>query len=780
MEREESLIFKGLNDAQYQAVANIEGAALIIAGAGSGKTRVLTCRIANILDKGYAPDSVLALTFTRKAAKEMKDRITQLVGYEKTRYLYMGTFHSVFIRFLKEYAELLGYPKDFTIYDTSDSKSVIREIVAQLQLNDKTYSPKIVLGAISRAKNNLYTAAAYEKNVEFMQNDIRAQRGQLWQVYKLYEKKCKAAGAMDYDDILLNTNILLKQFPNVLEALSSRFKFILVDEYQDTNYAQYIIIKKLSSKYRNIAVVGDDSQSIYSFRGARVENILRFKEDFPESNVYKLEQNYRSTDVIVNAANSLIEHNENRLQKKCFSNNSGGELIEILSAFSEREESYNVASSIFSLMRREGADYKDFAILYRTNSQSRVMEEALRKKNMPYIIYAGHSFYEREEIKNMMAYLKFVLNPKDNESFKRIIKFPSKGIGATTYQKLKDVADAENVSIGEVILNPELIAKTELKQAAVCKLLALMNSVLSLQKMVPVNNAFEMLNEVNTAFKITESLKLDASAEGKSRLDNVEELFSSAKEFVAEGEEEYELQDYESSGEEMPIVTLDLFVENIALLSDTDERNTDEDKNKISLMTVHSSKGLEFPYVYIIGMEENLFPINDDFGGNIEEERRLFYVAVTRGGKVVKLSYANLRTKFGTTVSNKPSRFLSEIDSTYLKNPLVRESEKSSGSLLDRAFTFKSATERRPAKLTPIKKSLQGNSNSTTELNNVLNKNTDYSTIKKGDIVEHSKFGRGVILQLDGDLVDRRGVIKFDNFGNKVMLLKYAKLKVVK
>ncbi|MEF9931358.1 MAG: UvrD-helicase domain-containing protein, partial [Bacteroidales bacterium] len=438
MKQENSLIFEGLNTAQYQAVKNIEGPSLIIAGAGSGKTKVLTCRIANILDNGYEPGCILALTFTNKASKEMKARIAALVGEAKARRLWMGTFHSIFIRFLREEAQLLGFPKTFTVYDTTDSRSVIKACIKELQLDDKTYKPNEVHSRISMAKNNLVTAEAYMRNNVLIQNDTIAKKPRVCEIYQLYAKKCKLSGAMDFDDILIFTNILFRDFPDALKRIRERFKFIMVDEYQDTNFSQYLIIKKLSQEHRNISVVGDDAQSIYSFRGARIENILNFKKDYPETKEYRLEQNYRSTQTIVNAANSLIDKNKMQLKKKCFSKHEEGEQIELINAFTEQEEGFMVASSIMEQIHKTKEPYSNFAILYRTNAQSRVIEESLRRKNMPYKIFAGHSFYDRAEVKDMLAYLRLISNEKDDEAFKRIINFPTRGIGETSFGKLKE------------------------------------------------------------------------------------------------------------------------------------------------------------------------------------------------------------------------------------------------------------------------------------------------------------------------------------------------------
>ena len=670
MEQTEAMIFEGLNPAQREAVADIYGAALIIAGAGSGKTRVLTCRIANILANGFDPDSVLALTFTNKASKEMKERIAAAVGYQKARKLWMGTFHSVFIRFLREEAELLGFPKTFTIYDTTDSRNVIKACIKELQLDDKIYKPNEVHSRISMAKNNLVTSESYSRNTQAIQNDAAAKKPRIYEIYQLYAKKCKLSGAMDFDDILLYTNILFRDFPDALARIRSRFKFILVDEYQDTNFSQYLIIKKLAQEHGNIAVVGDDAQSIYSFRGARIENILSFKKDYPNAKEYRLEQNYRSTKTIVEAANSLISKNTMQLKKNCFSDGDQGERIELINAYTEQEEGIMVASSILSSVHKNGEPYSSFAVLYRTNAQSRVVEEALRRKNIPYKIFAGHSFYERAEVKDMLAYLKFVANERDEQALLRIINFPARGIGDTTVGKLRELAASRNITICEAIKGDEMEA-AGIKAATATKLKHFIAGIEHVREKTPYTNVFDIADEVNKRFGILDYIRQDTTLEAQSRAENIEELFNSIKEFVEEGEVEYESMAEE--GYDAPVVTLDLYLENVSLISDLDANNKEEDKNKVSLMTVHSSKGLEFPYVYIIGMEENLFP-SVGMGGSeneVEEERRLFYVALTRAEKSVKLSFAHSRMKWGNHVSNKPSRFLKEIDKRYILNPLT-------------------------------------------------------------------------------------------------------------
>ena len=819
MEQVVEQIFKGLNPAQYQAVSDIEGPQLIIAGAGSGKTKVLTCRIANILSKGHEPGSILALTFTNKAAREMKERIASLIGEGKARRLFMGTFHSIFIRFLRDEAELLGFPKTFSIYDTTDSRNVIKACIKELQLDDKQYKPNEVHSRISMAKNNLVTAEAYGRNSTLIQNDSAAKKPRIWEIYREYAKKCRQAGAMDFDDILLYTNILFRDFPEAMERIRSRFQFVMVDEYQDTNYAQYLIIKKLSSVHQNISVVGDDAQSIYSFRGARIENILNFRKDYPQAKEYRLEQNYRSTQTIVNAANSLIAKNKMQLKKNCFSEQERGDLIELISAYTEQEEGFLVASSIMDQVRRTHEPYSSFAILYRTNAQSRVIEEALRKKNMPYKIFAGHSFYERAEVKDMLAYLKLVSNIKDDEAFKRIVNFPARGIGDTSLGRLKEAATAKELSMFETIKVVNL-EEFSIKAGTATKMKHFVEGIESLREMMDSTDAYTMAMEVNSRFGILDYMKQDTTLEAQGRVQNVEELFNSIKEFVDDGEAEYEQLAQE--GEDIPIVTLDLYLENVSLISDLDGKDNEEDKNKIALMTVHSSKGLEFPYVYIVGMEENLFP-SQGMGmateQDIEEERRLFYVAVTRAGKGVKLSYAQSRSKWGNHVSNPPSRFIKEIDKKYILNPITDWEEELSTKFDDYPSSssrqypsqrgaqgypsqggqrfpgrqgagygpgqqrpqgatgrpgsgaYQSTPQQRvnsPAGFVPQKKASPANFTPDSP-----------AIVEVGQTIEHDRFGIGVVISLEGDVTSRKAVVDFRDSGQKTLLLKFAKFRVV-
>lgn len=665
-----------LNQAQRQAVEDIKGPSLIIAGAGSGKTKVLTCRIANMLDRGIPAPEILALTFTNKAAKEMKERVSSLAGTEKVRYLWMGTFHSVFARILRKEAQVLGFPETFTIYDKSDSKSAIKSCIKDLKLDDKTYPPAEVMSRISKAKNSLMTASAYAANDELMQADQASRKPRIADIYALYTKKCKVAGAMDFDDLLLYTNILFQQNPEILAKYREKFRYILVDEYQDTNLAQYLIIKNLALMHRNIAVVGDDAQSIYAFRGARIENILNFSKDFPEAKEYRLEQNYRSTQTVVKAANSLISHNTRRMRKECFAQSEPGEKIELLNAYTDAEEAFQVVSSILGKVYATGAGYGDFAVLYRTNAQSRILEEALRKRNIPYKVYGGFSFYERAEVKDLMAYLRLVVNPNDEEAFRRAVNVPARGIGAVTLERLGSAAMFNGMSQFAYILQGDAEA-AGLRGNIVQKLKAFAEIIQTAQAMQEQgSNAFEVALAVATMSGYLPMLRQDKSIEGMSKLDNVEELLNSIQAFCGMADQEVELETevtVPEEGEANP--TLERFLMNVTLLTQLDEQE-EPDKERVSLMTVHSAKGLEFSHVYVVGLEEKLFPslLSSNTITELEEERRLFYVAMTRARKSLTLSFAQTRMRWGSMESNPPSRFLREIDPAFLNRTLPESS----------------------------------------------------------------------------------------------------------
>ncbi|MBO4571617.1 MAG: UvrD-helicase domain-containing protein [Bacteroidales bacterium] len=789
METKKRDILEGLNSAQDEAVRNIDGPSLIVAGAGSGKTRVLTCKIAYMIEKGVRPSQILALTFTKKAAGEMKERIAALVGDGLARWIWMGTFHSIFIRFLREYADRLGYPAQFTIYDQSDSRAMVKKCIAELQLDDKIYKPNDIQNRISLAKNNLRTPVGYRNDPVIAEEDRACRKPRTADIYDLYQRRCKEAGAMDFDDLLLNTNILFRDHPDALEKISERFTHILVDEYQDTNYAQYLILSKLAKKHRNISVVGDDSQSIYSFRGARIENILRFQKDYPEAKVFRLEQNYRSTQNIVNAANSLISKNEHRLKKECFSKGPVGEKVKVIKAFTDQEEAYLTASSIIERIYSDKADYSSFAILYRTNAQSRSFEESLRRKNLPYRIYGGHSFFDREEIKDMLAYFKLVVNPQDDISFNRIVNRPARGLGDTSLGHLAEAARAAQVPMFEAINLPvaNLLA-AGLKEGAIRKLREFSALLSPLMEKSGTTEAFTLAANISNVSGYVAALRGDTSPEGMSRLENVEELFNGIKEYAEEeAEMRRELGD-DAEGEGMEIVTLGDYLENIYLLSEAEKDDlTDESDstNRITLMTVHAAKGLEFPYVYVTGMEENLFPTLGlaSSATEIEEERRLFYVALTRAQKVVTVSFARSRKKWGRDESNPVSRFVREIDPRYLDKPIDDESpvggrssayserdfrtDRNTGGYFERA---KAAVRPQPAKPTFSK-----------PLNNAPRadfKPDPISELEAGQRVEHDRFGFGTILHFEDDGPNKKAVVQFDEGGKKTLLLKFAKLRI--
>lgn len=765
MGRDSKIDFESLNSAQRGAVECTEGPSLIIAGAGSGKTKVLTYKIAYLLEMGVKPSSILALTFTNKASKEMKERISALVGRDKSVRLWMGTFHSIFIRFLRQYSDRIGYPSSFTVYDTSDTKSALKMCIKELQLDDKVYKPSDVLSRISYAKNNLVTAGAYMNNAAAIKNDQAARKGRICDIYQLYSKKCKASGVMDFDDILLNMNILLRDNPDVCEELAKQFKYILVDEYQDTNYAQYLIVKKLSAIYRNISVVGDDSQSIYGFRGARIQNILNFKKDYPDAKEFKLEQNYRSTRTIVDAANSVIAKNRNRLPKTCFSQGASGEKIEVIKAFTEQEEGSLVAASIAKRIYTDKVSYDSFAILYRTNAQSRVIEEMLRKRNLPYKIYAGHSFYERAEVKDLLAYFRLLTNPSDDEAFRRAINTPARGIGETSLKYLAQVAQSGQCSLWQALFSSEC-EKFGLKSAALNKMRGFANMIQSIREKIATKDAYAIAIEVVNASGLIAALKQENTIEAQARVENIEELVSSVHEFVEE-QMAYEAE----LGNENVLVTLESYLENVALISDLEiSEDKKDDGNRISLMTVHSSKGLEFPYVYIIGAEENLFPsliaTSED---DVEEERRLFYVAMTRAEKGLSISYAGSRFKWGQYTSNKPSRFLKEIDPKYLDKVIEVDKTPVVSERFDEDDTWNRISGLRGR---PTLKKIQISSADPNFVSDPV------SSLRVGQKVEHDRFGYGVIVSIEGAAPNTKAIVRFEIGGEKTLLLKFAKLKI--
>ena len=811
MENGNSTILEGLNSEQKAAVSCVDGPVLIVAGAGSGKTRVLTSRIAYILEKGCDPSRILSLTFTKKAASEMKERIALMVGERKARKLYMGTFHSVFIRFLREFSESLGYPQSFTIYDTSDSVSAIKACVKELNLDEKIYKPKDVLSRISMAKNNLVTPGAYRRNATAQQNDAAAKKPRIVDIYELYAHKCKQSGVMDFDDILLNMNILLRDNPAACESIAGRFDYIMVDEYQDTNFSQYLILKKLSQVHQNICVVGDDSQSIYAFRGAKIENILNFKKDYPKHNIFRLEQNYRSTQVIVDAANSLIAKNSARIPKECYSKGDVGEKIRLIQAYTEQEEAVLVASSIISRIHSVSAQYQDFAILYRTNAQSRALEEALRKRNLPYVIYSGNSFFERAEVKDMMAYFKLAVNVNDDESFKRVVNKPARGIGDTSVAALMAAATAHETSLFKAAYAEDL-ETFGLKAAAIKKIRDFCDMMNRLAVRAQKEDAYEVAAAVAMESGLLIFYKSDTSIEGQARTANVEELLNSVKVCVEEKKNEY-FEEMQADGEvaegveltaaDLPVVTLGDFLETTSLLSAVDMEDDEDSSNKITMMTVHSSKGLEFPYVFVVGMEENIFPSGGWMASEseIEEERRLFYVAMTRAKKAVAFSFAQTRMRNGKHESNSPSRFVYEVDPQYIANPLTKERE--AGEVKRESFSSwkkenysskpgyqygqssRPEVERRavsrpqPAQTRPQTMPVRRPQPVAPRVADANFEPTPILQLRVGQRIEHNRFGFGKILEISGNAADLKAKIAFDEHGEKILILKYAKIRVI-
>lgn len=748
-----------LNDVQREAVTCTEGPSLVIAGAGSGKTRVLTYRIAFLLSQGVNPRSILALTFTNKAAKEMRERIGRLIGTEAAAKIWMGTFHSIFARILRQEAQNIGFESNFTIYDPSDCKSLIKTILKEMNLDDQIYKVNEVYSRISSAKNDLITPHAYLSNQKLMMEDSSSRKPRIADIYKLYMQRCKKAGSMDFDDLLLYTNVLFRDFPEVIEKYSNMFRYIMVDEYQDTNNAQYLIIKRLASKHRNICVVGDDAQSIYGFRGARIENILNFEKDYKDYKLFKLEQNYRSTQTIVNAAGSLIAKNKAQIKKQAFSENETGKPIRVFETNNDQEEGFVVTRLLMDTQADELAAWSDFAILYRTNAQSRIFEEALRKRSVPYKIYGGLSFYQRKEIKDLLAYCRLVINEKDDEALKRIINYPTRGIGNTSIERIEQFANQHDASMWQTLTNEQALAEAGLKGAAIGKVQSFVNLISGFRSQLGTENAYELVYAIANGSGIIRDLKSETTVENISKLENLEELLNSIKEFVES-----------NSGE--TLITLDLYLENVALLTDVDNEK-DEDRNKVTLMTIHSAKGLEFKYVFIVGLEENLFPSQMTMSSqqDLEEERRLFYVALTRAERRAVLSYAKTRYKWGTVVNSTPSRFINEIDRTYLELPddeaggwkneeRMSRAEETSPLRFIRKQTFTTPSE----KLSNFTRKPQSASAPAT-----------LSQLVPGAIVEHERFGIGEIVELEGE----KATVVFRENGTKQLLLKFARLRVL-
>ena len=768
---------KGLNEAQYEAVTTLEGPLMVLAGAGSGKTRVLTMRIAHLITNLVDPFNILALTFTNKAAKEMKERIAKVVGQSEARSLWMGTFHSVFARILRSEAHYLGFPSNFTIYDSQDSLNVIKKVLKELNIDADLYKPKKVQARISNYKNNLITVKAYFNNPELIENDERANMKHMGMIYQKYVEACFKNGAMDFDDLLLRTNELLTRFPDVLAKYQDRFRYILVDEYQDTNHSQYLIVKALASKFENICVVGDDAQSIYSFRGANIYNILNFKKDYPDAVTVSLEQNYRSTQNIVNAANVVISKNVQQFKKNVFSDNEEGEKIKVYRSLSDADEANFVASNIWELHNSQQRKFTDFAILYRTNSQTRAFEDALRRKNIPYRVFGGLSFYQRKEVKDLVAYLRLLINENDGEALSRIINFPARGIGETTQNKLIVFADSQNVSISSVLDNLGIYApQLGLNNGILTKLADFWAMIKAFQVMLKTENAYTVAMEVAKRTGLIKFLKDDQTPEGISRVENVQELMNSMQGFI---EEQQQIEDGDPS--------LSNFLENIALSADT-QNDKKEDGDQVSLMTIHLSKGLEFPIVHLVGLEENLFPsfMSSSTREELEEERRLFYVALTRAEKQAFFSYAVSRFQWGKITDAEPSRFLSEMDSAHLEfiNPAIESRFVNHSGLKSNIFDD-GPSEPRYFKKKEEKKSIQRNEPlpvpqnlkpvATAKITNPSGLSSE--NIEVGDKVRHDRFGVGEVLFLDGtDPQNIKAKVKFQHEGEKNLILKFAKL----
>ncbi|WP_321280324.1 UvrD-helicase domain-containing protein [Marinifilum fragile] len=765
-----------LNPVQKEAVENYTGPSLVIAGAGSGKTRVLTYRIAHLLNQGVRPYSILALTFTNKAAREMKDRIANVVGQEQAQSLWMGTFHSIFSKILRYEAEHLGFDSNFTIYDTQDSRNLYRAIIKEMQLDDKVYKPNEVQNRISSAKNNLVTSAAYANNAKAQKADAEARKPRISEIYSRYAQRCKQANAMDFDDLLLQTNILFRDFPEILAKYQDKFKYVLVDEYQDTNYAQYLIVKKLAEQHKNVCVVGDDAQSIYSFRGAKIENILNFRNDYPNYQLYKLEQNYRSTQNIVNAANSIIHKNKGQIQKESFSDNEEGDKIRIIKALTDHEEGYLITNDIFETRMRSHCAYQDFAILYRTNAQSRIFEESLRKLNLPYKIYGGLSFYQRKEIKDLLAYCRMAVNPHDEEAIKRVINYPKRGIGATTITKLQDAAAQNMLSMWDIICGLHE-RPYGLNAGTISKISKFVNLIKDFQAQLETETAFDLANNIANSTGIIKELYNDRSPEGVSRHENIQELLNGIQEFTQNALEE---------GRELHLPN---FLEDVALLTDQDNEK-DEDRDKVTLMTIHSAKGLEFPYLYIVGLEEELFPsqMATSTQQEFEEERRLFYVALTRAEKKATLSFAKSRYKWGNMSYPRPSRFIREIDERFVEYTYEQEPEFSGNGRDNYQSTTEFEVPSSPSRFQQ-KRSFSAKPKLNQTVSRIKQSNnqsvdpnftpSDPNSIQPGMVVEHQRFGKGKVLQMEGTNPNIKATVFFKTVGQKQLLLKFAKLKIV-
>ena len=757
-----------LNTEQRAAVMATEGPVMIIAGAGSGKTRVLTYRIAHLLNNGADPYSILSLTFTNKAAREMKERIAHLVG-TGARDIWMGTFHSTFARLLRREAHKIGYPPNFTIYDSDDSKTLLKSIVKELGLNDSAYKASGLLGRISTLKTMLLSPKDYLADIQYMNEDRAARREHFGQIFETYNKRLFKASAMDFDDLLYYTNILLRDHPDVLLKYQNMFKYIMVDEYQDTNFSQYMILRQLAARHLNICVVGDDAQSIYAFRGANIQNILNFQKHYPDTQVFKLEQNYRSTKNIVNAANHLISKNRDQLQKTVWTSNDEGEKIRITRAFSDSEEGRQIAQSIFDTRISQQASNKEFAILYRTNAQSRPLEEALRKLNIPYRIYGGVSFYQRKEIKDIMAYFRLVINHNDEEALRRIINYPVRGIGDTTFDKMIVSANDNDVSIWTVMENIKDF-NLQVQSRAIEKITEFVTLIKSFAAFLPTYTAHKLAEYIATNSGIMKELYQDRTPEGINRMENVQELLNGLKDFS------------EKADAEGPVPTLNLFMEDIALLTSEDINEEEEhNSDKVLLMTIHAAKGLEFNYVYLGGLEENLFPSQMAITSReeLEEERRLFYVAITRAKKQAYLSYSISRYKYGNSLSCEPSRFLEELPEECIENTITYTSSSSDDSYRSSfSKTPKAFNVSLPVMQSPLnKKKLV--SISKAPLSGSPVDNSHLKALVVGMKVEHDRFGMGEVIAMEGQYPNSKAVVMFANGEKKQLLLRFAKIKIL-
>ena len=766
-----------LNKSQRDAVEYIDGPSLILAGAGSGKTRVLTFKIAYLLSLGLPPQNILALTFTNKAAREMKLRIAQIMGEKEARQLWMGTFHSVFSRILRAESDRVDFQSTFTIADSTDSRNLIKTIIKEYQLDDKIYKPAKIQSIISNAKNALLSPEMYAQNKDLNDHDCRSKIPMVKNIYMDYRNRLKAANTMDFDDLLFYTNRLFRDNPDVLAAYQSRFQFILVDEYQDTNFAQHLVIKQLAGEHHRMCVVGDDAQSIYSFRGANIDNILNFRSNYPEVQVFKLEQNYRSTQNIVNAANSLISKNKEQYKKNVFSEKEEGDKIELASAFSDFEEGVIIANRILDLRRDKNGKYSDFAILYRTNVQSRVFEEALRKKNIPYRIYGGLSFYHRKEIKDIIAYFRMVVNPYDEEAFKRIINYPVRGIGSTTVGKIVLTAKLHGVSLWEVIGNP-LEYNLDVNSGTASKLKNFQQLIEDFIVQLPKLSAYELATTIVKQAGIAREAYQEQTPEGISRQENLQELLGGIHEFTdmrkEEGNEHIGLMD---------------FLSEVSLLSDQDT-DKDADTEKVTMMTIHASKGLEFKNVFIVGLEENLFPtsMSKEEVGGLEEERRLFYVAITRAEEFCMLTYAKSRFRNGQTNACNPSRFIREIDVHYLKTH--GGSQNNSSGILgqsQRGSFWDTVRKNRDERLAAESEKIENTPYNTTPKPHFVSvrnatpqsQPVESNGLSAGSVIRHERFGIGTVIAIEGDDSNRKATVEFENSGTKQLLLKFARYEII-